>query len=144
MYKGSPIFSSALCYCTAELLLSRGRPSSVGRPSARRPSSVKPVFSEAVMQINAKFGGKVPFLLISRRFFCFSKFCIFDFLRIFFIFVNMGPNMRKTSNDTSSENTYPIHSQKFMHTSREGLYQSCIKIGEISNFGFLPNFFRFR
>ncbi len=24
-----------------------------------------------------------------------------------------------------------------MHTSREGLYQSCIKIGEISNFGFI-------
>ncbi len=30
-----------------------------------------------------------------------------------------------------------------MHTSREGLYQSCIKIGEISNFGFLPIFFFF-
>ncbi len=33
-------FSSALCYCTAELLSSRGRPSSVvrRRPSVRRPS----------------------------------------------------------------------------------------------------------
>ncbi len=30
-----------------------------------------------------------------------------------------------------------------MHTSREGLYQSCVKIGEISNFEFLPFFFFF-
>ncbi len=47
------------------------------------PSSVKPVFSEPVMQINAKFGGKVPFHHICRLFFfvlmCFSKYCTFDF-----------------------------------------------------------------
>ena len=30
-----------------------------------------------------------------------------------------------------------------MHTSMEGLYQSCINIGEISNFGFLKFFFSF-
>ncbi len=74
-------FSSALCYCTAELLSSRGRPSSVVRPSVRpsvvRPSSVKPVFSELVMQINAIFGRKVPFHHISRPFFLFFK--IFHF-----------------------------------------------------------------
>ena len=28
-------------------------------------------------------------------FVCFSKFCIFDFLRIFFVFVNMGAHGRK-------------------------------------------------
>ncbi len=40
--------SSALCYCTAELLSSRGRPSTVVvRPSSvRRPSSVDIVFSD--------------------------------------------------------------------------------------------------
>ncbi len=58
------IFSSALCYCTAELLSSRGRPSSAVRPS------VKTVFSEPVKHINAKFGGKVPFHHISRPCFC--------------------------------------------------------------------------
>ena len=36
-------FSSALCYCTAELLSSRGRPSSVVvRPSSVRPSVRRP------------------------------------------------------------------------------------------------------
>ncbi len=88
---GLAIFSS-LCYCTAELLLSRGRPSSVVRPS------VKPIFSEPVGHINAKFGGKVPLHHISRPFFYFSKFCIFDFLRIFSVFVNMGPFGRKNFN----------------------------------------------
>ena len=44
------LFSFALCYCTAELLSSRGRPSSF------RKSSVFTVFSEPVKQINAKFG----------------------------------------------------------------------------------------
>ena len=68
------VFSSALCYCTARLLSSRGR-----------PSSVKPIFSEPVKQINAKFSGKVPFHHISRLIFCFS-FCIFDFLWFFFRF----------------------------------------------------------
>ncbi len=55
--------SSALCYCTmctAELLSSRGRPSSVRH--LVRPSSVKPVFSEPIKQINTKFGGNTPLL----------------------------------------------------------------------------------
>ncbi len=52
------------------------RPSSI----VRRPS-VKLMFSEPIKQINAKFGGKVPFHHISRPFFfCFSKFRIFYFL----------------------------------------------------------------
>ncbi len=33
--------------------------------------------------------------------------------------------------------------KKIMHTSREGLYRSCLKIGEISHCGFLPFFFSF-
>ncbi len=72
-------FSSALCYCTAELLSSRRRPSSV------RPSSVKPVCSEPVKQINAKFGGKVPFYHIPRPFF-FRNFAFFIFFTIYFRF----------------------------------------------------------
>ena len=47
----------------------------------------------------------------------------------------------KTSNDILSESAQQICSQKFMHTPRKGLYQSCIKNCEISNFGFLANFF---
>ncbi len=49
----------------------------------------------------------------------------------------------KISDDVYSESTQQIHSQKFMHTSREGLYKICIKIGKISNFGSLPIFFSF-
>ncbi len=47
----------------------------------------------------------------------------------------------KISNDISSESTHQIHSQKIMHTPGEGLYQSCSKNCEISNFGFLAIFF---
>ncbi len=64
-------FSSALCYCTAELLSSRGRPSSVvrRRPSVRRPS-VDSFFSDtAEWIIKAKFLGQVPIHHISRPFF---------------------------------------------------------------------------
>ncbi len=57
------------------------------RPSVRRPS-VKPVFSEPVMQINAIFGGKVPFLHISRTFFFFF-FQNFAFL-IFYDFFSFS------------------------------------------------------
>ncbi len=46
----------------------------------------------------------------------------------------------KNSSDILSESTQ-ISSQKFMHTPRKGLYQSCIKNCEISNLGFLANFF---
>ncbi len=47
---------------------------------------------------------------------------------------------KKASNDISSESAQHIGSPKFMHTVRKGLYQSCIKNCEISNFGFLANF----
>ncbi len=50
----------------------------------------------------------------------------------------------KTSNDISSESTKQIHSKKFFYTSRESLYQSFIKYGEISNFEFVPFVFPFR
>ncbi len=72
--------------------------------SVVRPSVC--VFSEPVKQINDKFDGKVPFTISPAYFFLFlSKFCIFDFLRFYFVFVNMGPYGKKTSNDISSENT---------------------------------------
>ncbi len=47
----------------------------------------------------------------------------------------------KISNDISSESMQQIHSQKIIHNHREGLYQSCSKNCEISNFGFLAIFF---
>ena len=47
----------------------------------------------------------------------------------------------KFSNNISCESTHRIHSQKFMHTRREGLCQRCSKNCEISNFGLLPIFF---
>ncbi len=70
------------------LLCATAQQSYCRHAGVRRPS-VKPVFSEPVRYINAKFVGKVPFHHISRPFFflfCFSKFCIFDFLRFFFRF----------------------------------------------------------
>ncbi len=47
----------------------------------------------------------------------------------------------KTSDDILSESTQQICSPKFRHTPNKGLYQSCIKNCEISNFGFLAIFF---
>ncbi len=55
---------------------------SIVRPSVRRPS-VKPVFSETVKQINAKFCGKVAIHHISRPFFPFLKILDFLILTIF-------------------------------------------------------------
>ena len=63
-YFNIAVFSSGLCYCTAELQSSCRCLSSV------RPSSIRPVFSEPVEQINAKFGGKASFHHISRHFLC--------------------------------------------------------------------------
>ena len=64
------VFSSALCYWTAELLSSRERPSSVVvRPlPVRCLSSVDIVFSDTTEWINAKFWGQVPIHHISRLF----------------------------------------------------------------------------
>ncbi len=69
--------TSASFYCTAELLLSRGRLSSVVRPS------IKPIFIETVMRINTKFGGKLPAQNISRPFFLLLVVQIFKFFFCF-------------------------------------------------------------
>ncbi len=75
---------------------------------------------------------------------CFSKFLMFDFfLRFFFVFVNMGPYRRKNFKRHLLWKYITDLLQNIMHTSREGLYQSCIKFGEISNFVFLHFFFFF-
>ena len=64
----SAVFSSAVCYCTTELLSSRRRNSVC-------PSSIKRVFSETIKRINARFCEKVTIHHISRPFFLrFSKF----------------------------------------------------------------------
>ena len=150
LWVGKDVFSSALCYCTAELLSLRRCSSSVVHPL-----SVNPVFSERVEQINAKFGGKEPFYHIFRMFLfvclfvcfvfvCFSKFCIYLFFLFSFSLTcdHMG---EKISNGILSENAQLIYSPKFMHTPskdiivfvlRKCVYQSCIKNCEISNFGF--------
>ncbi len=46
----------------------------------------------------------------------------------------------RTSNNILSESIQQIYSQKFMHTPGKGLYKSCIRHCEISNFGFLAFF----
>ncbi len=63
-YFNIAVFSSGLCYCTAELQSSCRCLSSV------RPSSIRLVLSEPVEQINAKFGGKASFHHVSRHFLC--------------------------------------------------------------------------
>ena len=105
------IFSSALCYCTAELLLSCRHPLSV------RPLSVKTVFSEPVKHSNAKFGGNVPFHRIFKifgfYFFAVSKFYIFHLFTIFSSFsLTWGYVRETTSNDIFSESTQRIHYKK--------------------------------
>ncbi len=78
------------------LLLLHSRATVITGASIVCRSSVKPVLSEPVQQINAIFDGKVPFHHISRPFFFFfSQFCIFGFLWISFVFVNMGLFGRK-------------------------------------------------
>ncbi len=66
----------------------------------RRPSIVKPIFSEPVKQINAKFGGKVP-LTISIPVIFFFEFKAFDFYIFFFSFSltwdHMGKKLQTTS-----------------------------------------------
>ncbi len=60
-----------------------------------RPS-VKPVFSETIKRINAKFWDKLPVHHIAKLFFfCFQNFKLWSFLRFFFVFVNIGPYGRK-------------------------------------------------
>ena len=46
----------------------------------------------------------------------------------------------KITNYISPKSTHQIHCQKVMHIPTVGIYQSCSKYCEISNFGFLPFF----
>ncbi len=70
-------FSSALCYCTEEILSSCGRPSSVVRPSSVCPpvchSSVKPIFLKTIRQINAKFWEKYLSTIFANHLLLFFK-----------------------------------------------------------------------
>ncbi len=130
------VFLALLC-ATAQQ--SYCRHAGVRRPSSVvRPSSVKPVFSEPVKQINAKFGGKVPFHHISRPLFCsFSKFVIFDFFYDFLSFsLTWGHMGEKTLNDILSESAQQIFSQKFMCTPGKGLYQIVQRIVKFQSFDF--------
>ncbi len=123
-------FSSTLCYCTAELLSSRGRP------------SVDILFSETVKWIDTKFYWQVYLHHISKPFVLFFKILNFWFFTFFFS-DHMGV---KISNDIPSQSTYQIHSQKsciLLQSLYQSLYQSCSKNCEISNFGFLAIFFLF-
>ncbi len=83
--------------------------------------SVKPVVSETVKRINAKFGGKItcpPYL--NTIFYClfltiFIVYFFYDFVLIkvkMLKWHHMGENV---SNDISSENKQQIRSQKIMH-----------------------------
>ncbi len=68
----------------------------------------------------------------------------FDFYDFFFFFafsLTWGYTEVNNSNDISSECTQQIHCHKVMHSPSGGLYQSCSKNCEISNFGFLPFFY---
>ncbi len=96
------------------------------------PSSVKPVFSEPVSHIKTKLVERYLFTLSPDHFF-FQNFCTT-------FFVNMGPYGRKNVKRYLLWKYIRDSHQKIMHTSREGLYQSCTKIGEIPKFGFLPFF----
>ncbi len=49
----------------------------------------------------------------------------------------------KTSDEILSESTQPIFSPEFKHTPKKGLYLSCIKNCEISNFWLFYCFFFF-
>ncbi len=122
-------------------MLLHSRVTVVTHASVVSPSSVRPhtPFSQSPSS------RLMPNLLesISRPFFVVVVFQNFAFLIFYiFFFVNMGSYWRKTSNDIFW-NYITDSLKKKMLTSRESLYQSCIKIGEISNFGFVPIFFVF-
>ena len=95
----------------------------------------------------------MPFHHISRPFFFFCLFCFFLENFAFLIFYeyfscSLTWDHREKKPQTTSllklRNTDSLQKKKKnMHTCREGLYQSCKKICEISNFGFLPIFFFF-
>ena len=74
-------------------------------------------------------------------FFAFQSFAFWCFTIRFFFF-NMGPDGRRNFKWHLLWKYIIDSLQNFMHTCKEGLYQSCIKIGKISNFGF-SQFFSF-
>ena len=121
------VFSTPLCYCTAELLSSCGRPSSV------RPSP----FSENPSDILMPNLVERYLFTISPDHFLFFKMLHFLFFTIFFLFINMGPYGRKTS---KRHLIWKYITDSLQKIYAKGLYQSCIKIGRISHFGFLPLF----
>ncbi len=128
---------------TVVTLTSAVRPSSV----IRHPSNGKSVISETIKRINAKFWNQLPVqcppYLKTLGVFLFVKMLNFSiFYDLFFVSFSLTwDHGRKKSNDISSEITHQIHYPKIMHTPREGLYQSCSKNCELSNFEFLPFFF---
>ena len=135
-----------LCFVLLHIRATIVTRASVVRPSVVRPS-VKLVFPETVQQINATFGGKVPFHLCPDHFLLLLLFLKIShflfFYDFFFSFSLTWDHMgEQTSNDISPMKLHNRFTQKkCMHTSREGLYRSCIKIGNISIFGFWPIFF---
>ncbi len=87
-------------------MLLHSRATVVTRASVR--PFIKNVFSELIKQINAKFGGKVPFHHISRPFLClFFKNLVFlifyDFFSFSFIWDHMG---EQNSSDILSESAH--------------------------------------
>ncbi len=70
-------FSFYLCYCTAELLSSRWRPSSV-RPSIVRPC-INPFSQKSLSELTLNFGGKVPLQTIFKFFYFIFLMNIFRF-----------------------------------------------------------------
>ncbi len=114
---------------------------SVVRPSVH--SSVKTVFSEPIKH-NAKFGGKVPLCRYLQTS-LFSKILHFwfFFLQFCFVFFNMGPDGRKKRQTTPSLKLHDRFTPKNLCILLRMVYQSCIKIGKISNLGFLPFFVSF-
>ena len=99
----------------------------IGSSASHRASQDLPHFSKGLNLSSIKIG----------------EISNFGFLPIFFRFVNMGSYGKKTSNDILSESAQQICFQQFMHTPRKGLYQSCKKNCEISNFGFFAIFLFF-
>ncbi len=129
----SAIISCTLCYCTAELLSSRG--------SEKNPFSQNP-WSTLMPNLVERY------LFTTSPDYFAPNFCILDlfFFFLHFLLFSLRYMREKTLQTTSLKVHSRITPKKLMHTSsmsREGLYQSCINIGEIWNFGFLPFCFSF-
>ncbi len=111
-----PFINFALCYCTAEQMSSRGRPSSIVCPS------VNPNPSSRLMRN----------LVASLQ---------FNFWQFFRLHKQVPIYEKKFKRHLLWKDITDSLSQKIMHISGKGLYQGYIKFGEVSNCGFLPLFF---